>query len=239
MAQHFTMPRTFGRNGGTSKRRFASKTTSSIVPPSINSPVANPLLQLLTGPQSGYITATPTVATHYDVFLDEAIESPDNYRELIAILFNAEEGDSVNIYINSEGGELDTAIAIIEGLKHTQAHVTGVLTGACHSAASFISMYCHEMAVLDNAYSMVHTATFGSVGFTGNVKAHTDFTVRMVEKLINETYEGFLTKDEIAKVKSGVEMWFDADEIKRRMASRVKHLQALQKRQERETRSAE
>lgn len=173
------------------------------------------------------------------MFLDEAIESPDNYRELIAILFNAEEGDSVNIYINSEGGELDTAIAIIEGLKHTQAHVTGVLTGACHSAASFISMYCHEMAVLDNAYSMVHTATFGSVGFTGNVKAHTDFTVRMVEKLINETYEGFLTKDEIAKVKSGVEMWFDADEIKRRMASRVKHLQALQKRQERETRSAE
>jgi hypothetical protein len=51
----------------------------------------------------------------------------------------------------------------------------------------------------------------------------------MVEKLINDTYEGFLTKDELSRVKSGVEMWFDADEIRDRMRSRIKHLQALEK----------
>lgn len=192
--------------------------------------MVNPLLQMLAqSGQDSYINTTPTVVNHYDVFIDSEITGPENYRELLALLFNANDGDSINIFINSEGGHLDTAIAIIEGLKNTQAHVVAVLIGACHSAASFISMYCHEVAVLDNAYSMVHTATFGSVGFTGNVKAHTDFTVRMVEKLINDTYEGFLTKDELVKVKSGVELWFDAEEIKTRMKNRIKHLEALEK----------
>lgn len=187
-------------------------------------------MQLLAGgPPDNYINTSPTTVNHHDVFIDCEITESSDYRELIALLFNANDGDTINLFINSEGGNLDTALAIIEGLKNTQAHVIAVLMGACHSAASFICMYCHEVAVLDSAYSMVHTATFGSVGFTGNVKAHTDFTVRMVEKLINETYEGFLTKEELVRVKSGVEMWFDADDIRQRMASRIKHLQALDK----------
>lgn len=171
-----------------------------------------------------YINTIERKSHHHDVFLDEDIEEPSNYRELLALLFNAGDEDTVNIFINSNGGHLDTALAIIEGLKNTQAHVTAVIIGACHSAASFISMYCHEVAVLDNAYSMIHTAQFGAVGNTGNVKAHTEFTVRQVEKLLNDTYEGFLTKEELVKVKAGVELWFDAEEIRKRMESRVKFL---------------
>lgn len=215
------------------KRQFGSKITSST---GVNKRAApNPLAALLSKDTSDtYINTTTNNVSHHDVFIDSEITEPSNYRELLSILFNANEGDSVNVFINSEGGHLDTALAIIEGLKNTQAHVVAVIIGACHSAASFISMYCHEVAVLDNAYSMVHTATFGSVGFTGNVKSHTDFTVRQVEKLINETYEGFLTKEEIVRVKSGVELWFDADEIKKRMESRVKHLQAIAKKKAKE-----
>jgi ATP-dependent Clp protease, protease subunit len=190
------------------------------------------LLQALKNTQ--YISATPQTFTHYDVFIDDEVSEPADYRELIATLFNAGEGDSVAIYINSPGGNLDSALAIIEGLKNTQARVTGIIIGACHSAASLISMYCHEVAVMDNAYSLVHTASFGSSGNTNNVKSHTEFTVKMVEKLLNETYEGFLSKEELAKVKQGVELWFDADEIRKRFESRVKHLQALSKKKSKE-----
>jgi ATP-dependent protease ClpP protease subunit len=181
-------------------------------------------MQVVRGDQ--YITSVEKTARHYDVFLDSDITEPCDYRELIALLFNASEGDSVHMFINSNGGHLDTALAIVEGLKVTSAHVVAVIIGACHSAASIISMYCHEVIVLDNAYSMVHTASFGSSGSAGNVKAHTEFTVRQVDKLLNETYEGFLSKDELAKVKSGVELWFDADEIRKRMDSRVKFVTA-------------
>lgn len=189
---------------------------------------------------SSYITSSEISARQYDVFIDSSIEEPSEYREFLSILFSAGEYDSINIFINSPGGHLDTALAIVEGLKCTQARVTAHIIGACHSAASIISMYCHEVAVLDNAYSMVHTASFGTVGNTGNVKAHTEFTVKMVERLLNETYEGFLTHEELAKVKTGVELWFDADEIRERMKRRVKFLnQKLKKEQRQMLKNAE
>ena len=173
-----------------------------------------------------YINTVERTYHHHDVFLDDDIAEPAQYRELLSLLFNAGEEDTINIFINSNGGHLDTALAVVEGLKSTAAQVTAVLIGACHSAASIITMYCHQVAVLDNAYSMIHTASFGAHGSTGNVKAHTEFTVRQVEKLLNDTYDGFLTKEELARVKSGVELWFDADEIRQRMESRTKFLLA-------------
>lgn len=199
-------------------------------------PLPLPLAALLKqGKQNEYISVNERTARHFDVFLDSNIEEPSEYRELLSVLFNATDDDTVNIFINSNGGHLDTALAIVEGLKSTSAHVTAVIIGACHSAASIISMYCHEVAVLDNAYSMVHTASYGTAGNTGNVKAHTEFTTRQVEKLLNDTYEGFLTKDELARVKTGVELWFDADEIRARMKNRVKHLVGQLKKQQKQT----
>lgn len=186
-----------------------------------------------------YINTVERTYHHHDVFLDDDIGEPAQYREFLALLFNAGEEDTINIIINSNGGHLDTALAIVEGLKTTNAQVTAIIIGACHSAASIISMYCHQVAVLDSAYSMVHTASFGAHGNTGNVKAHTEFTVKQVEKLLNDTYEGFLTKEELVRVKSGVELWFDAEQIRQRMESRIKFLtsklrkvEKLQKKQE-------
>lgn len=185
------------------------------------------LQQLLKGSQ--YISARQNVFTHYDVFLDGDVEEPEVYREFISALFNSTPGDTITLYINSPGGNLDSALAIIEGLKNTEAHVTAIIIGACHSAASLISMYCHEVAVMDNAYSLVHTASFGSSGNTNNVKSHTEFTVKMVEKLLNDTYEGFLSKEELKQVKHGVELWFDAGEIQTRMETRAKLLHTKMK----------
>jgi len=194
------------------------------------------LAALLKGDQ--YINSVVHSYQHHDVFLDGSIGDPSEYRELISLLFNAGDDDVFNLIINSEGGQLDTAMAIIEGLKNTPAKVTAVLVGACHSAASIISMYCDEVIVLDSAYSMVHTASFGSVGTAGNVKLHTEFTVRQVEKILAETYEGFLTKEEMAQVKAGVELWFDAEDIKQRMTKRVQFFEAKQKAAERKDNAA-
>lgn len=162
--------------------------------------------------------------SQYNIHLDSAIEEPSKYRDVISLLFGAEDGDDVTIYINSPGGELDTALAIIEGIKHSRAHVRGVIIGACHSAASMISMYVDELLILDAAHSLVHTASMGTYGTTNNIKSHTDFTLKQVEKFLDTTYSGFLTADELAQVKLGVEFWFDADDLRARMTKRVAYL---------------
>jgi ATP-dependent protease ClpP protease subunit len=169
-------------------------------------------------------TVTQEVKRH-DVFLDTEIGEPSNYRDLISLLFNANENDSINIFINSQGGHLNSALAIIEGIKHSNAQVTGIIMGECYSAASMIALNCHNVVVLESANMMIHTASFGTAGNTGNVKAYTDFTVKEVEKLLVSTYEGFLTSEEIDKIKTGVEIWLSADDISKRMEIRVKLLE--------------
>lgn len=176
-------------------------------------------------------TITQEVKRH-DVFLDTDIGEPFIYRDFISLLFNANEHDNVNICINSPGGSLNSALAIIEGIKHSNANVTGVLMGECYSAASMIALNCHNVIVLDSANMMIHTASFGTAGSTGNVKAYTDFTVNEIEKLIVSTYTGFLSKEEIDKVKTGVEIWLSADDIRKRMETRMKHIEELEKKQE-------
>lgn len=168
-----------------------------------------------------YMKVNKIESNHYEVFLDEPISEPSNYRDLISAIFNASDLDTFTIYFNTEGGHLNTTLAIIEGLKNTNAEVTGVLMGETHSGGSLIAMYCHNLAVLDSAEMMIHTANYGSVGTVGNVKAHTEFTTRQVEKLLEESYEGFLSKDEIEHVKLGVEVWLDADQIRQRIEKRV------------------
>jgi ATP-dependent protease ClpP protease subunit len=170
-------------------------------------------------------TVTQEVKRH-DVFLDTDIGEPQNYRDLITLLFNANENDSINIFINSQGGHLNSALAIIEGIKHSNAQVTGIIMGECYSAASMIALNCHNVVVLDSANMMIHTASFGTAGNTSNVKAYTDFTVKEVEKLLVSTYEGFLTSEEIDKIKTGVEIWLSAEDISKRMEIRVKLLEA-------------
>lgn len=175
-----------------------------------------------------HINTTETIFRNHDVYLDDEIDDPSNYRELISLLMNASETDQINLYINSPGGNLDSANAIITALQCTQAEVKAFLIGACHSAASMITMYCTQVHVFNSAYMMAHTASFGSVGNTSTIKAHTDFTVKQVEKLLDDAYEGFLTKDELSKVKNGVEVWFDNDQIVERLKGRMKVLQKRQ-----------
>jgi ATP-dependent protease ClpP protease subunit len=181
---------------------------------------------IVNGSQKPYMNVAEIKYNRFDVFIDTEITEPEDYRDLIYHLFNATEDDSFVFYINSVGGNLASALSIIEGLKHTSASTTAIVQGECHSAASMIMLYCQEVIVLESAHAMIHTASYGTVGNTGNVKAHTEFATKKIEKLLNETYEGFLSDSELTKIKLGVELWFDAEEIRERLDSRVKFMEA-------------
>lgn len=175
-----------------------------------------------------YINTSERTAKHSDVFLDRSIEEPSEYRELLSILFNAGEYDTIHIFINSSGGNLDTALAIIEGIQHTSASVTAFLIGSCHSAASMIALSCNQVVISDSANMLVHSASFGTGGTTSNVKSHTDFVVKQTNKLLDKIYEDFLTKEEMLNIKLGVEIWMNAKNIRKRFKMRAKLMKAKQ-----------
>lgn len=185
---------------------------------------------LLQGIQKSiYINAIQSSTTTHEVFIDDYIEEPHKYRQLISLLINAPASDKIHIYVNSNGGNLDSACAIINAMMVSQAEVTAFLMGACHSAASMLTMYCHNVHVFDSAYMMIHTASFASSGNTPTIKAHTDFTISQVSKLLDDCYDGFLDDKEMTQVKNGIEIWLDADAIRKRLKKRFKSLEDKQK----------
>jgi ATP-dependent protease ClpP protease subunit len=181
-------------------------------------------LQSIQIQQQNFINSLDHTIKKYNVFLDSEIGEPSEYRELLTILFNAPPDSLIYLYINCTGGNLDTTLAIVEAIKTCDAKVSAILIGSCHSAASIIALNCDEIIVLDNAYSMVHTASFGSSGNVGTVKSHTEFVIAQIDKLIENTYSGFLNKEELARVKNGNELWFNAEDIRKRLKRKFKHI---------------
>lgn len=174
------------------------------------------------------ITSKSFNVYHHNVFLDENIVEPSEYRELIQLLLQSTELDTVEMIINNSGGYLHTARAVIESIKTADCHVRAVLIGECHSAASMIALSCKEITVLDSAQMMIHQASWGVVGAGNNNKTQNDFIYNHTCKLVKEIYSGFMTPKEIDSVLSGTEFWLEAAEIRERV-ERMNKFKAKQK----------
>ena len=164
----------------------------------------------------------------HQVSFDEDIGAPSKYRDLINLLYMADENTEFNFFVNSSGGGLSAASAIIEGIKGSDATVRAIITGECHSAASLIAFNCHEIIVTDAAHALIHTASYGATGNTHMVQSHVDFSSKMINKILVETYSGFLNPAELIDVMKGIEMWFSADEIRSRLEARKTFMEAAE-----------
>lgn len=157
----------------------------------------------------------------HHVFFDQEIGDPAQYRELIHMLYCADDIDRFTFFMNSEGGQLYAAQAIIEAMKQTPATIHGVIVGQCHSAASLILLNCDAITVTESAEMMVHSASYGAVGSTHGIKRQANFFADQWHKVEVQTYKHFLTDQEIADVGKGLEFWLNADQIKTRLKRRV------------------
>jgi ATP-dependent protease ClpP protease subunit len=132
-----------------------------------------------------------------------------------------DEHDELRIWIDSDGGYLDSAMAISDAMNNAEGNVTVIVTGHAYSAASAIALQAPSLMVGDNASFMCHTASYGTnYGKQGDIEGLVHYNKRTVEKLCRETYKYFLTDAEIELMLLGKDYWFDADETKERLEKR-------------------
>ena len=165
----------------------------------------------------------------HQVSFDKVIGEPHLYRDLINLLYMADENTEFNFFINSPGGNLSAAMAIIEAMKSSEALIRAIITGEMHSAASMIALNCQEIIVTDSAHALIHTGSYGTGGDAHKIQSHVDFSTKLINKILDTTYSGFLNSTELADVKRGIEFWFDSEEIKSRLDSRKQYLEEKSK----------
>lgn len=153
--------------------------------------------------------------------LDENIREAKYYRTVLQRIDSLGEGDLILLKINSYGGQLDGAIAIINAIENTDADVHASIEGVAASAASLIALAAPSISVSPYATMMVHAATFGAFGKQSDVISHASFVDKQVRNLMGSVYKDFLTDKELEEVIMGKELWFDAEEIVRRLELRA------------------
>lgn len=165
-------------------------------------------------------------------YLDENIKEAKYYRNWIQSVESLGEGDMVYLSVNSYGGYLDGAIAIINAMQSTNANVHVCIDGVAASAASLIALAAPSVSVSPYASMMIHAATFGAFGKQSDVISHASFVDKQVKSLMHDIYKDFLTEAEFQEVIVGREIWFDAEEIVARLKRRAELQEAAAKAEE-------
>ena len=166
---------------------------------------------------SGTVSSTSLEnGTLYSCYIDDFVASPDNYAELIHILYNAEEGDEIEILINSYGGWVETGIAILTALKYTNAKVTSVAYGICASIAAIIWAACPNRLISKNATIMFHmpSGMFGGKARDTEEETH-NMQAYFTEVLKKINKDGLLSEEEITEiVENRRDFYLPGDRIK-------------------------
>lgn len=175
--------------------------------------------------QLGFFTKIRKAHQH-DVYLDEPFTESSYYRGVMQMLYEAGEDDIVAFHVASPGGLMSGLQSLVEAVKATEAFTIAVLEGECASAASMFAMYCDEICVTDSTSLLAHNVSYGTAGKGNDVLARTMHTTKVTEKFLRDTYEGFLSEEEILELLNGREIYFDADEVRQHLVNRNNYFEA-------------
>lgn len=161
----------------------------------------------------------------YTYYLDQDIGMPEEYRDLISTLENMNETDTMVLMINSYGGVLHTAVAIVNAIRSTRGNVHGVNCGVAISAASCIFLACHSAEVTDHSSLMAHTGSGVEMGKLSDTSKSIIHAEGQINKFYRDVYEHFFTEDEISRMLKGEDFWLNDDEICERLQKRQELLE--------------
>jgi ATP-dependent protease ClpP protease subunit len=119
---------------------------------------------------------------------------------------------NIHLHINSPGGEVFEAVAILNLLRSHKASVTGIVDGLAASAASFIAVGCDETVMAENSQLMIHDAWGICIGNAADMTSMSDLLAHLSDNIAS-IYASKSDTD-VAGWRAAMlaETWYSADE---------------------------
>ena len=162
------------------------------------------------------------VANIYDLYLTGAIGDAKDYQDWSQMMRSATENDVVYIHINSNGGEIFTAIQLMRTMQETQATVIASVEGMCMSAATLLFLTADVCEVSEHSHFMFHTYSSGNWGKGSEQLANVMADDKWARHLFNTVYKGFLDPKEMESMIDGKDLWMNPAEVGKRLDKRNK-----------------
>ena len=108
---------------------------------------------------------------------------------------------NIYLHINSGGGEVNAALSTVDTIRDNKLPIISIIEGSAASAATLISMVCHERHIHKHAMMLIHQI---SGGFWGKMEEFKDEMKNMKQtmKLIMKIYKkyGKIPEDKLSEL---------------------------------------
>lgn len=169
------------------------------------------------GISRGYFSNLKANAYVHEFYLSGVIEGPENYIEWFNVIRNASEYDTVKIYINSGGGDLNTALQFMRVLSDTEADTIASVEGSCMSAATMVMLSCDAIEVSPHSLFMVHNYSGGTIGKGGEMYDNIVFERAWSKAFLADIYKWFLSSEEIESILNNRDIWLTSEQVAERL----------------------
>ena len=135
---------------------------------------------------------------------DDAETSAKHFQE---ILEQVGDGDTIELYINSDGGSVKEGTAIFTQLKRCKAYKTGYVDGVANSIAATILQACDHRVMGEGTGMILHnmwTVAVGSADDLRNEADKLDAWMKASRALFVQRCEGKVTEEKIKEVRTTV-----------------------------------
>lgn len=172
----------------------------------VNEPQAKPRFEVLAAARKNELDVW-LYGVIGDDFSEDGVIALSIVKELAA-----SKAKTINVFINSPGGNVFDGIAIFNALERHSARVIVHVDGAALSIASLIAMAGDEIIMAENAMMMLHKPFALVVGDAEKMRHSADMMDKIADLLV-ETYAARTSRpqSEITSVMAA-ETWFDAQE---------------------------
>jgi ATP-dependent protease ClpP protease subunit len=135
------------------------------------------------------------------------VSAVDFVRALQAI-----DAPEILLRINSPGGDVFEARAMMTAIREHKAHITAKIDGLAASAATALTLACDSIEIADGGFYMIHRAWTLAMGNADDMAA----TAQRLEKIDATLVAGYAARsgkpEEEIRALMQAESWFDAQE---------------------------
>lgn len=165
------------------------------------------------------VLGTP-VSMQYVVSVDEDFSDVKQFENIVHILENASQGDTLEIKLSTNGGALHSILPLLAAMNNTEAQVFVHAISDVASAGTMLMMAADDVYVNPYCTIMMHQVSFGSGGSGSSVESHVTHTMKSSKILLKDLYKDFFTDDEIEQMLSGRDFYMGKEEFDERYETR-------------------
>ena len=169
------------------------------------------------------ISYTPVRAGEYHVYLFGPIESSEQFIGALEVFQAATENDVVHVHLSTPGGSMDATDTFLAGMHMCDGRVIIHATGGVHSCGSIILLNASEFTLSENFNSLVHNGSTGISGDLNKFVTASKHSVEHMNRVLRNTYEGFLTPEELEAMIEGKDFWMFGEEFMARWEKRQEY----------------